>query len=91
MGVVQQIVCLVLALLGLMSLSAFLWTLVLSDKVTHHPVFMNFICTWVIGMVHVHGIQVFRCCMTLMLTTMFPLMNGIPRGSQWPQCDSYTL
>jgi hypothetical protein len=48
MGVALQIECLVLALLGLMSLSAFLLTVVLSDKVTRHPVFMNFICTWVI-------------------------------------------
>jgi hypothetical protein len=48
MGVVLQIVCLVLALLGLISLSAFLLTVVLSDKVMRHPVFVNLICTWVI-------------------------------------------
>jgi len=47
MADVVQVTILVLLSLGLISLSALLITVNLSEKAPRHPVFVNFLCTWV--------------------------------------------
>jgi hypothetical protein len=48
MGDAVQIVALVLLLLGLVLLAALLLTVNLSERVNRHPVFVNFLCAWVV-------------------------------------------